>query len=82
MRKAYLYILESIRSRKKYVGVTHCLEERIDRHNSQRVISTKKDVPYKLVYSEIFDDLATARKRERFLKTTQGHRVIENKLLK
>ena len=66
---------------RKYVGVTNCIETRLDRHNSGRVAVTKKDAPYSLIYSEVFADLKSARRREKFLKTAQGRRVVNNKLI-
>lgn len=81
MSKTYLYILRSEKNPRLYVGVTYSIERRLERHNSGKVVSTKKDVPYRLVYSEEFVDLISARKREKFLKTTQGKRVIQNRLL-
>ena len=80
MSKAYLYVLQSQKTLRKYVGVTYNIDQRLERHNSGRVAITKKDLPYQVVYSEAFDDLSLARRRENFLKSGDGRRVLQMKL--
>ena len=77
MKPTYLYVLESSISGRHYVGVAADIESRLDRHNTGRVPVTKKDLPYKLIYSEIFGTLALARRREKFLKSGDGRRVLK-----
>ena len=78
MSKTYIYILQSLKNGRKYVGVTNCIETRLDRHNAGRVVPTKKDAPYDLIYSEVFSDLKSARRREKFLKFGDGRRVLKS----
>ena len=77
MSVTHLYILKSLKNGRLYVGVTSCLEERLEKHNTGKVVPTKKDCPYKLIYSEVFDDLVSARRRENFFKTGDGRRVVK-----
>ena len=42
MGKTYLYILQSLMNNRRYVGVTSCVEARLDRHNTGRAAPTKK----------------------------------------
>lgn len=49
-------------------------------HNSGKVKSTKARRPFKLVYSEGYDDKYEAFYQERFYKTAKGKREIKNKI--
>jgi putative endonuclease len=55
-----------------YVGLTDNLDRRLYQHNHILGRSTKPYAPFKLIYSESFDDRASARKREKYLKSTAG----------
>ena len=57
-------------------GGTRCVEERLARHNAGRVCSTKKKSPFKLIYYEDFGDYASARQREKYLKSGFGRVVL------
>jgi len=54
------------------VGYTEDLQERIQRHNSGRNISTKNDGTWSVVYTEKLPDKASAWKRERQIKKYKG----------
>lgn len=45
----FVYILFSEKSSKYYVGQTADIEDRLKRHNSGRVNSTKYGIPWKIV---------------------------------
>ena len=77
MNKGYIYILKSLKDAKSYVGSTNDLTRRIGEHNTGKCKSTKARIPMELVYMEEYDTLGEARKRERFLKTTSGRRVLK-----
>lgn len=64
----YVYILQSERKQRYYVGYTGDLEKRLQEHNSGKVRSTKAYKPWKLAYKESFIDKAPAYKREREIK--------------
>ena len=55
---------------------------RLKEHNSGRVVSTKRRIPFKLVYFETFQDKRTAFKREWYLKHPKGYQekldIIKN----
>lgn len=70
--KYYLYILQSQKSKKYYIGQTSNIDDRIKRHNNGRNISTKNGIPWKLVYYEIYSTRSEAIKKELFLKSPQG----------
>ena len=65
----YVYILESERNKKHYIGQTQDLEARLDRHNAGRVTSTKPGKPWKLKYWKSFEKRSEAFKTEQLLKS-------------
>ncbi len=83
MEKGYVYILLSDTDQKSYTGSTNNLARRLDSHNKGEVTATKHRRPLRLVYTEEFETLSEARKREHYLKTRQGRKelkIIFNKL--
>ena len=72
----YLYILQSLKDNSFYIGVTHNLEKRIEFHNKGLQRYTKKKVPWKLVYYEIYKDKTSALKREREIKKKKSRKYI------
>ena len=67
-----VYILQSQKDKKFYIGVTSDLEKRLKYHNSGKNKSTKYRAPFILVYSEEYTDKNEAYKREFFLKSPKG----------
>ena len=67
-----VYILESVKTGWEYVG--HAKDElaRLKRHNKGYVHSTKKDRPWKVVYTEIFTTKQEAYRREMQIKSYKG----------
>ena len=79
----YVYILESRRSNKYYIGQTENLENRLIRHNKGRNISTRSDIPWELRWWKEFDTRSEAIKEEKKLKLIKKREgikryVIEN----
>lgn len=78
----FVYIIQSLKDKKFYTGITSDLEKRLSEHNNGRR-STKSTVnrgPFKLVYSEKFSDRSEAREREVFFKSGAG-RELRSKLI-
>lgn len=75
-----VYILQSLKDRKLYIGRAKDLKERLSEHNKGRVKSTQKRRPLVLVYAEICRDIRDAVHREKYLKTAWGKRYIKNRL--
>ncbi|MBP9854207.1 MAG: GIY-YIG nuclease family protein [Candidatus Omnitrophica bacterium] len=65
---AHVYILESERNGKYYVGSTTNINERVRKHNAGEVYSTKRLMPLKLVFKTEFLDIKIARSIEYKLK--------------
>lgn len=75
----YVYVFKSLRTDKRYVGYTSKLPElRLQEHNDGKSKWTFGHRPFKLVYSESYDNKTTAIKREKFLKTGDGRKLIDS----
>jgi putative endonuclease len=64
----YVYLIQSEVDSSFYIGYTSNLELRIKQHNNGESIYSRRKKPWKLVYSEEFENKTFALKRERFLK--------------
>ncbi len=67
-----IYILKSLKNGRYYVGQTENMGERIKKHNSGQVKSTKPFLPWQIVYSEQCPTRSDARKRENEIKKYKG----------
>jgi len=76
----YTYFLQSEIVDETYIGYTSDLRKRIKEHNSGFNPSTKRYKPWKLVYYEACLNKDDARRREGYLKTTQGSRLLKRRL--
>lgn len=75
----YLYILKLSNS-KLYTGSTSNLKRRLLEHKSGKVKSTKSFTPLKLIHTEIYVLKSDAQRREKFLKTTEGKRLLRQQI--
>jgi putative endonuclease len=73
-----VYVLQSLKDGRNYVGMTDKLKERIKRHNQGKVPSTRNRRPLALLYTEELDDRLSARKREKYFKSGPGHRELQS----
>lgn len=76
----YVYVLLSIKDKKKYVGYTKNLKLRFEQHAKGLVKSTKDRRPIKLIYYESCLNQQDATHREKYLKTYHGKMFIKNRL--
>jgi putative endonuclease len=65
----YVYILNSLKDSKYYIGSTSNLVARIAYHIAGKQRLTRYRIPFILVYSEEFADKGEAEKRERQIKS-------------
>lgn len=70
------YILRSASGR-YYIGYTGDINERLKLHNSKKVISTKRFVPWQLFYKEEFATAREAIHRELQLKSWKSRKALE-----
>ena len=64
----YVYLLKSQKFEELYIGSTNDLRKRLTEHNRGKVFSTKRKMPYKLLYYEAYSEESDARRRESMLK--------------
>ncbi len=76
----YVYILKSEKNQELYIGYTSDLKRRIKEHNQGLNFSTKRYIPWAIIYYEACIEESDARRREQYLKTTQGNRLIKRRI--
>ena len=73
----YAYVLQSLKDGKLYIGFTKDLKRRMQEHKSGGSVSTKKRLPFRLVFYEAFVSEGDAKRRERYFKTTKGKKALK-----
>jgi len=68
----FVYVLQSIKDGKYYIGQTNNLTARLIRHNTGQVKATKSRIPFRLVYKERYDLRSSAIKRKIEIKRMKG----------
>lgn len=76
----YVYLLESRENGDLYVGFTADLVKRLKEHNQGLNFSTKSSKPWKIIYYEACLNEKDAQRREKYFKTTQGKRLLKQRL--
>jgi len=77
----YVYVLESLKDGNKYIGYTNNLKRRLEEHKKGLSFSTRFRLPFKLIYFEGCLNQEDAKRRENYLKATQGRRFLGLRLL-
>ena len=75
----YIYFLK-LSNGDIYKGFTEDLKRRLEEHNQGRVNSTKNYRPLILIGYEAYKLKSDAIRREKFLKTTEGRRLLKQQL--
>lgn len=78
----YVYVLQSQKDEDLYVGYTRDLLKRLHEHNAKRNFSTAPRSSFVLIYAEACLNEEDAKRREDYLKTSQGHRFLKLRLRK
>ena len=76
----YVYVLQSEQNSQFYIGYTHDLKKRFVEHNTGLNFSTKRYMPWKLIYYEACFEESDAKRREKYFKTTQGSRLLKRRI--
>lgn len=76
----YVYVLESINFDRIYIGYTIDLRKRVAKHNRAVNFSTKPYIPWRLIFYEAYLKKEDAKRREKYLKTNQGARLLKRML--
>jgi putative endonuclease len=72
-----VYALRNKVNEEVYVGITSSLDRRIAEHNAGKNRYTKAFMPWFVFYTEKLPDFASARKREKYLKSASGKRFLK-----
>jgi len=73
----FVYILSN-KNKRHYIGCTTDLEKRLSEHNAGKTRSTKPFLPWRIIYSEKYQDKQIAYKREWHLKHPKGYIEKQN----
>lgn len=73
----HVYILQSQKDKRTYVGFTSDIKKRLEEHNSGRVKSTKHRIPFRLLLAEQFDNSGDAKRREKWWKSSSGRKTLK-----
>jgi putative endonuclease len=76
----YVYVLRSIKNKELYIGYTSDLANRFKEHNRGLNFSTKPYRPWQLIHYEAYLSEKDAKRREKYLKTSQGSRLLKRML--
>jgi len=76
----YIYVLQSFKNRNLYIGLTNNLRKRVEEHNRKKSFATKPYIPWQLIHYEAYRNEKDARRREKYLKTNQGSRLLKRML--
>jgi len=75
----YIYIL-LLSNNKLYTGSTGDLKRRMKEHKHKLVKSTASSHTIKLIHYEAYLSESDARRRKRYLKTTEGKRFLRQQI--
>jgi putative endonuclease len=74
---AFVYILQSESTGRFYIGSTDDLERRISEHLRGHSPAARGRGPWKLAYTERFESLLEARRREMEIKSWKSAKLIQ-----
>ena len=74
------YVLKSLKDGLRYVGSGENSHERLRRHNKGDYQFTKGHRPWVKIYVEQYETRSEAMKREKFLKSGQGRKWLNENL--
>ncbi len=74
---SYVYILQSERSGRYYIGSSEDPQRRLEEHNNGRTASTKNKGPWKICLAQEYPSTLEARQMELRLKRFKSRKIIE-----
>jgi len=78
----WVYVLRSLKTHKRYGGYSSKdPDDRLREHNLGSNRWTRSNKPLVLIHKELFDDKTKAIKREKFLKSGQGRKWLDENVL-
>ena len=76
----YVYVLQSMKGKNLYIGYTQDLRKRVLEYNRGKNVSTKPYLPWQLIHYEAYRHQDDAKRREGYLKSNQGSRLLKRML--
>ena len=73
----YTYVFRSKTTGKLYAGFSADLKSRVKKHLAKGVYTTKRMGEVELIFYEAFKSKRDAQRREKYLKTTKGKRMLK-----
>ena len=73
----YVYILQSLKDKKTYVGFCKDIKSRLKEHNFGKVKATRYRRPLQKIYCEAFNTKEEAKKREKYWKSGAGRKKLK-----
>jgi len=73
----YVYVLQSLKDGRTYVGYSDNVSKRLKEHNAGRSKATKHRRPFRLLFTEKIETSAEAKKREIYWKSGAGRRKLK-----
>ncbi len=73
----YVYILQSLKDNRYYIGETSNVEERLVFHNLGKQRSTKNRIPFRLILVKEYPTREEALKREKQIKSWKGGQAFQ-----
>jgi putative endonuclease len=73
----YVYILQSLRDKRYYIGETSNVEQRLLFHNSGKQRSTRNRISFRLILVEEYTNRNEALKREKQIKSWKGGQAFQ-----
>lgn len=80
MNMYFVYVLRSVDYGSRYVGSTDSVDKRLKEHNSGASKYTSGRRPWTLIHKEEFRTRSDAQQREKYLKTGQGRKWLDENL--
>jgi len=74
----YVYILQSPKTHRYYIGSTENLENRLEEHNSGETKSIRNGIPWKIVHTKEFQTRSEAVKKEKQIKARGAKRYLDS----
>ncbi len=75
--QGFVYILQSKRNDRYYVGSTNNVDRRKSEHDRGNVVATRSLRPLELVFQQVYPSLQVARQMEHWLKRLKDRRILD-----